>query len=74
MNVDYLGNVGLTARKVLGKKINAIYGTTFGYPYRQTFGFEFKPNESTAAQVTVFETLGAYGLNSLTPAYLKRLF
>jgi hypothetical protein len=71
VNVDYLGNVGLTARKVLGKKINAIYGTTFGYPYRQTFGFEFKPNESTAAQVTVFETLGAYGLNSLTPAYLN---
>jgi hypothetical protein len=71
VNVDYLGNVGLTARKVLGKKLNAIYGTTFGYPYRQTFGFEFKPNDSTAAQVTVFETLGAYGLTSLTPYYLN---
>jgi len=71
VNVDYLGNVGLTARKVLGKKLNAIYGTTFGYPYRQTFGFEFKPNDSTAAQVTVFETLGAYGLSSLTPYYLN---
>ena len=67
VNVDYAGNVGLTARKILGKKVNAIYGTTFGYPYRQTFGFEIKPNASTAAQVTVFQTLGAYGLNSLTP-------
>jgi translocation and assembly module TamB len=70
VNVDYLGNVGVTARKILGKKVNAIYGASFGYPYRQTFGFEFKQNEVTAAQVTVFQTLGAYGLNSLTPYYL----
>jgi len=67
VNVDYTGNVGLTARKILGKQVNAIYGTSFGYPYRQTFGFEIKPNNSTAAQVTVFETLGAYGADSLTP-------
>ena len=67
VNVDYTGNVGLTARKVLGSKLNAIYGTSFGYPYRQTFGFEFKPSSSTAAQVTVFQTLGAYGVDSLTP-------
>jgi hypothetical protein len=67
VNVDYTGNVGLTARKVLGKQVNAIYGTSFGYPYRQTFGFEIKPNNVTAAQVTVFQTLGAYGADSLTP-------
>jgi len=69
VNVDYTGNVGLTARKILGKNMNAIYGTTFGYPSRQTFGFEVKPNEDSAAQVTVFETIGALGLNSLTPIY-----
>jgi autotransporter translocation and assembly factor TamB len=68
LNVDYTGNVGLTARKILGKNVNAVYGTTIGYPYRQTFGFEVKPSDATAAQVTVFETLGAYGLNSLAPA------
>jgi hypothetical protein len=67
VNVDYTGSVGLSARKVLGPKVNALYGTTFGYPYRQTFGFEFKPNADTAAQVTAFETLGATGLSSLTP-------
>lgn len=67
VNVDYTGNVGVSARKVLGKKLNAVYGTSFGYPYRQTFGFEIKPNADTAAQVTVFQTLGATGLTSLAP-------
>ncbi len=70
VNVDYTGSVGVSARKVLGKKINAVYGTTFGYPYRQTFGFEIKPSDATAAQVTVFETLGATGLTSLSPSTL----
>lgn len=70
VNVDYTGSVGLTARKVLGKRINAVYGTTFGYPYRQTFGFEIKPSDATAAQVTVFQTLGASGLTSLAPQAL----
>jgi len=74
LNVDYTGNVGLSARKVLGKDVNAIYDTSFGYPYRQTFGFEVKPNEFEAAQVTVFQTLGAYNLDSLTPnGYLSTL-
>jgi len=67
VNVDFTGSVGLSARKVLGKKVNALYGTTFSYPYRQTFGFEFKPDDNSAAQVTVFETLGAEGLTSLAP-------
>ena len=70
VNVDYTGNVGVTARKVLGKSINAVYGTSFGYPYRQSFGFEIKPSASTAAQLTVFQTLGATGLTSLAPTTL----
>ena len=67
VNVDYTGSVGVEARKVLGKKVNALFGTSFGYPYRQSFGFEVKPSESEAAQLTVFQTLGATNLNSLTP-------
>ena len=67
VNVDFSGAVGVTARKVLGKKLNAVYGTSFSYPYRQTFGFEIKPNDSTAAQVTVFQSLGSNGLTSLAP-------
>ncbi len=70
VNVGYTGGVGLSARKILGRNVNAIYGTTFGYPYRQTFGFDIKENDSTAAQVTVFQTLGEYGLSSATPATL----
>ncbi len=67
VNVDYTGNVGVQGRKIVAKKINALFGTSFGYPYRQTFGFEYKPNAFSAAQLTVFQTLGATGLNSLTP-------
>jgi hypothetical protein len=67
LNVGYTGNVGVSARKGLGRNVNAVYGSTLGYPYRQTFGFEIKPNAVTAAQVTVFETLGANGANALTP-------
>ncbi|MGH7729298.1 MAG: translocation/assembly module TamB domain-containing protein, partial [Vulcanimicrobiaceae bacterium] len=65
--VDYSGSVGVTARKVLGKRLSAIYGTSFGYPYRQTFGFALRPSEATAAQVTVFQTFGVQGLSSFAP-------
>ena len=40
--LDYTGAVGISARKLLGKNIYAVYATTFGYPYRQTFGFEVR--------------------------------
>ena len=71
VNVDLTGNVGLQARKVLGKEVSAVYGTTIGYPYRQSFGFELKPNDVTAAQVTVFQTFGNSGLTSLNPGTLS---
>ena len=58
----YTGNVGVSARKLLGRNIYAVYGTTFGYPYRQTFGFELRPTPTTAAQFTFYETVGdVYG-------------
>jgi hypothetical protein len=68
VNVDLTGNVGLQARKVLGKQVSAVYGTTIGYPYRQTFGFEVKPNPVTAYQLTAFQTFGNAGLTSLNPS------
>jgi autotransporter translocation and assembly factor TamB len=64
VNVGYTGGVGLSARKILGKNVDLIYATSFAYPYRQTFGFDIKPNASTAAQVTVFQSVGAYSLGS----------
>jgi hypothetical protein len=58
LTFDYTGAVGLTARKVLGKEINAVFGQSFGYPYRQTFGIEVRPSPATAFQLTLFQTYG----------------
>ncbi len=60
--VDYTGAVGLSARKLLGKNIYAVFATTFGYPYRQTFGFELRPNPNLAAQFTLYQTFGQVDL------------
>ena len=66
VNIDYGGGVGVSARKVLGRNVNFIYATSFSYPYRQTFGFDIKPNPSTVAQVTVFQTVGATSFGQTT--------
>ncbi len=68
-NIDYTGGVGLSARKILGKNADVIYATSFTYPYRQTFGFDLKPNATTAAQFTIFESLGGYGFGSVTTPF-----
>ena len=68
VNVDPTGSVGLTARKGLNKFVNAIFSQTFGYPTRQSFGFEFKPNQYTAAQLTAFTTVGAQTVYIAYPA------
>ncbi|HMD01524.1 MAG TPA: translocation/assembly module TamB domain-containing protein, partial [Candidatus Baltobacteraceae bacterium] len=68
LNVDYTGAVGVSARKVLGKQVSAIYASTFGYPSRQSFGFEIKPNANTVAQLTLFTTVGASNLSIAVPA------
>ena len=70
VNVDMTGAVGVTARKGLGKFVNAIYSQTFGYPTRESFGFEIKPNQYTAAQVTAFQTIGAQNIFVAYPALL----
>jgi hypothetical protein len=70
-NIDYGGGFGLSARKVLGKNIYLLYGQSFSYPYRQTFGFDIKPNPVTAAQITVFETIGAQGFGAYAPINLS---
>ena len=70
-NLDYGGGLGVTARKVLGKTVDLIYAQSFTYPYRQSFGFNIKPNPTTAAQVTVFDTLGAQGFGTYGPLSLN---
>jgi TamB, inner membrane protein subunit of TAM complex len=62
VDFDYSGEVNLTARKLLGKQVNAVYASDVSYPYRQSFGFELKPNRYTSARMTFYQTLGQTGL------------
>jgi hypothetical protein len=62
VDFDYVGGVNLRARKLLGKTVNAVYASDVSYPYRQSFGFELRPNRYTSAQMTFYQTLGQMGL------------
>jgi hypothetical protein len=54
LTVDYGGNVGVSLRRPLAGDLYAVYGTTFGVPTRETYGFAYQPNASTSAQFTYF--------------------
>jgi hypothetical protein len=56
--LGYGGEVGVSARRGLGKYLSAVYGSGFFYPYRQTLGLEFQRTAATVAQLTFFQTLG----------------
>ena len=58
LTVDYTGNVGVAVRRLLGQNFYAIYGTTFGIPVRQTFGFDYQPTTFTSMQFTLFVQQG----------------
>jgi len=55
LSLDYTGALGVSVRRPLSAKVSAVYASTFGYPNRQTYGFQYSPNEFTAAQLTFFE-------------------
>jgi hypothetical protein len=57
VTLGYGGEVGVSARRGLGKNINAVYGSSFSFPYRQTIGLEFQRGVATVAQLTFFQTL-----------------
>ncbi|MBV9403451.1 MAG: translocation/assembly module TamB domain-containing protein [Candidatus Eremiobacteraeota bacterium] len=54
VTLDYSGAVGFNFRKPISEKLYAVFATTFGYPSRQTYGFEYEPNALTAAQLAFF--------------------
>lgn len=54
LTLDYRGNIGLSVRRPINAKLSAVYASTFGYPNRQTYGFQYAPNEYTVAQLTFF--------------------
>ncbi|HLI96034.1 MAG TPA: translocation/assembly module TamB domain-containing protein, partial [Candidatus Baltobacteraceae bacterium] len=65
LTVDYGGNLGINVRRPLGPNFYALYGTTFGVPVRQTWGFAYQPNAFTSAQLTTFFQQGP------TPLFLS---
>jgi hypothetical protein len=65
LTVDYGGNVGVSLRRPLSPNFYAVYGTTFGVPIRQTYGFAYQPNAFTSAQFTLFVQQGP------TPLFLS---
>jgi len=76
ITIDNAGNVGFNARKALRKNVYAVYGETLAYPYRQTFGFEARPNVTTAIQFTLFTQAGntsAFGVGSSSTRTYNRI-
>ncbi|HKU80745.1 MAG TPA: translocation/assembly module TamB domain-containing protein, partial [Candidatus Tumulicola sp.] len=58
LTLGYYGNVGVTATRVLGKTVSAIYATTFGLPQIQSFGVKFDPSAYTSATLNFFYQTG----------------
>lgn len=55
LTLDYNGTVGVSVRRPISDRLSAVYASTFGFPMRQTYGFQYAPNEYTVAQLTFFE-------------------
>lgn len=53
------GSVGFAARKQLAKNVYAIYGQSFSYPVRQTYGIQAQPSPGLSFQ---FAGYSQYGL------------
>jgi hypothetical protein len=67
LSVDYFGNVGVTASRLLGNAVSFIYGTTFGFQSRQTVGLGIQGRHGTSAQLSGFFQSGPVRLFE-TPA------
>ncbi|MBV8118263.1 MAG: translocation/assembly module TamB domain-containing protein, partial [Candidatus Eremiobacteraeota bacterium] len=58
LTLGYYGNVGVTATRVLGKTLSAVYATTFGVPQIQSFGVKFEPSAYTSATLSFYYQTG----------------
>lgn len=58
LTLGYYGNVGVTATRLLGKTVSAVYATTFGLPQIQSFGIKFDPSAYTAATLSFYYQTG----------------
>ncbi|MDP9017433.1 MAG: translocation/assembly module TamB domain-containing protein [Candidatus Eremiobacteraeota bacterium] len=68
LTLNYSGTVGLSLRRPLSKRLSAVYARTFGFPDRQTYGFQYAPTEFTVGQLTFFQQNSAsFFSNGTTP-------
>ncbi len=58
LTLGYYGNVGVSATRVLGKSVSAVYAVTFGVPQVQSFGLITKPNATTSALLNFYYQSG----------------
>jgi hypothetical protein len=67
LTLGYYGNVGVTATRVLGKTVSAVYATTFGLPQVQSFGIQVQPSEYTSATLSFFYQSGPVRVLDTSP-------
>jgi hypothetical protein len=58
LTLGYYGNVGVTATRLLGKTVSAVYATTFGVPQIQSFGLKINPSAYTSATLSFYYQTG----------------
>jgi hypothetical protein len=58
LTLGYYGNVGLTATRLLGKAVSAVYAVTFGLPQIQSFGLVVQSSPTTAASLNFYYQSG----------------
>lgn len=72
INLSPTGAFGVQARRLLGRNVAALYGTSLSYPYRMTFGLESRPDSVTSVIFTAFTQQGLYSFGAVKPdAYLS---
>ncbi len=65
LTLGYYGNVGVSATRVLGKAVSAVYAVTFGLPQVQSFGLQVQASPTTAATLSFFYQSGPQRLLQL---------
>src|ERR1700728_962378 len=68
LTLGYYGNVGLSATRLLGKAVSAVYAVTFGIPQIQSFGLVVQPGPTTAASLNFYYQSGPTKLLQLPGA------
>jgi hypothetical protein len=62
LTLGYYGNVGVTATRLLGSAVSAVYAVTFGIPQIQSFGLQVRASETTSATMSFYIRSGPINL------------